>query len=144
MAGFIERDIPEDHAEMLRNLCGIQMHEDFDSKIVDEYWSWRKLGDRISVRPQPNDLVAIVRAAGERGVVDETPAEAHAKSVVWLFENKRIEAGHPIEFLFRKERRPGAVQGVSRDGKVIVLDEQGEERMIRHEDVFLIPEMAKV
>lgn len=141
---LMDRDIPESDSDLLRQITGISAHDEegefqpLPIAIVEQYWAWRKLGDRADIRPQPNDLVTMVRLARDEGVNPETQTEKNQKNVVWLFNQNRIERGQPIEFYHRKERHPGTMMGVSSDGMAIIFDEKNEERKIKAENVFLV------
>lgn len=129
------RDIPEDHAAILRTLVGEQnMDAALPDGVVKNYWEWKRIADRGGVRPTPGDLVTIAFLAGHgRPFIDELQT-----SIPTLFKNKKLNHGDPLEGIWKNKLTAGQFQGMAANGSVLMLFEgEVDVRQIDASKVFL-------
>lgn len=134
---MIDRIIPTAHKEWLCRVLGIESHCDLPENVVAKYWARKQLLDRLRIEMVSHDAIEIVEASG--GVmVQQTEEERRRASVVWAFENKRIQVGDEVQYLYRDKMHRGKILGISRDRKLVeIQDEKGAERKFPEENVSI-------
>lgn len=129
------REIPQDHADVLRTMVGITNPDgSLPEGVVKSYWNWKRLADRVSCQPAPGDLVTIALLAGHgMPFIEELQ-----KSIPTMFRGKEIAMDDPVDAMWRNKLQRGKFQGMAGNGNVLVLfDGQTEVRQVDPAKVFM-------
>lgn len=130
----MERDIPLEHENMLKQMMGVPEDKPLPELVVSEYWRYKRLACRIDWTPSPGDLVNILFQIPKDLIAAETDVEQKMRSAAYLFTNKRIRHGHDVTYSWRKKQRAGKIIGVSRDMTMVTIQdsETGDEREVEN------------
>lgn len=128
----MEREIPEDHSNMLKVACGIEEQSPLPKKLVESYWKMARLSDRISDTLTPADLKHIAFSQGHGTALDR---EINP-SVVTQFRAGRLTRNETrVSVAWGKGRKEGVLKDV-RLGRVHVqLDGDADERIFEDAEV---------
>jgi len=133
------REIPTEHANMLKRSIGLMETDDMPPKAEQRYWETKRCCDRIGVELLPNDIAQVAVACGYG---KPTKKENEVPTVVQLWRKKQIKAGHPVIVQWLDgEREATLKQVVGATEVVVLLDGDPEERTVAVERV-VVPAMA--
>ena len=120
-----------EHANMLKRVCGLKEHEPVPEIVETTYWHFKRQMDKLGAQVSVSDLVWLVIDSGYY-----IPGEA-ARTFLDEIRDMNLQWGCPVEVKWRQSKWvPGEYRGVN-GGKVIVILEDGtlEEREVPPERV---------
>lgn len=136
----MEVEVPEDHANILRTLCGLDEHGELPERVKKKYWDLKRLCDRIRDTMSPADLKHLAFGLGYG-----KPLEREANpTVVDLYRQGKLNRETPVEVQWRNGWQAAVLKRVNGQGRVIVqMDGDPAERPFEVEKVR-VAELAKV
>lgn len=125
--------IPELHDAMLHNVTATRHGESLPQKVVDRYWQYKRLFDRVSTNLTPADFARIALDCECGG---EVAADTKTPSLFELWKAKKVKNGAVLTIQWHGEKRNGVLVRANPDKTCIVkLDGEVQEHTIPAEQV---------
>ncbi len=129
----MDRDIPDNHIELMHRLAAIPATEPLPEKLTKRYWALVTCLDRCGVAITVNDMG---RLCVECGFGVATEREANPDIAV-MFRKQQVKVGARVMVNWREKQVPGKLVGVNSENEVLVLLDDGERRTVRSDRVSL-------
>lgn len=138
------RDIREEDESMLRNVLGIKSDQPLPGEVIDRYWFYKKLADRITWALTPADILNIVWQCDHKMIESVTENERREVSAYHQFRTNGIQHGHPCSYSWRGKDRDGMVIGTDATPNLVIVQDKlsGDERRVEDHLIRLLPASA--
>jgi hypothetical protein len=127
----MDREIPERHAALLRQIANVPGPEPLPEKLVDGYWEWKRCASRISHGPSESDLVWMCVHAGY-GKRKEAPK---VETIADLVKAKKVKAGAPLLVTVGGKELEAKLKRIMPSGEVSVETTNGNQYKLPAKDV---------
>lgn len=128
----MENVIPENHAQLIRQMCAIPGTVELPKKITGPYWDLRICLDRVGQQPQISDLARLCVSAGYG---KKTESESNP-TVLQLVRTRKVILPVEVTVNWREKFVKGTLVNVSAANECTVLID-GDTRKVTADKVSL-------
>jgi hypothetical protein len=125
--------MPEAHDLLFHQIINTPADKELPEKIQAEYWKYKRVCDRASIRVIEQDLARICAALGYGDKADEKEVD-----ITELWKKGVAKYDDPVLVQWGNTNRKGAIKNVTASGDVVVvLNGEGEERKMKPSKIRL-------
>jgi hypothetical protein len=127
--------IPDYDDAMLRKACVVPMPTKLPARVVEKYWEYKRLFDRMNTRLGPAEFA---RIGIECGYGEEQPVDNRKPSFAQLVKEKKVKSQAEVVVEWQNEPTRGKFVRLAADGRVVVrLGNDPQEQTVSQECVTL-------
>lgn len=128
-----EREMTEGHVAQLKQCLSIAEHEQLPEKLVEKYWEFKRIFDRVGAQLRLPDLALLGFLHGHG---KPTAKEKAPPTVVDMWRKKQIKAESPVIVKWKGAEVEGVLKSVtSNDGVIVQMVGDPDERKFEVADV---------
>jgi hypothetical protein len=128
----MDKEVPENHAAVLRTICGFGEFDELPAKMQTKYWEWKRIlqRDNAGVSREHLWMLAFTLGYGK-------PLERELKtSIVDLWARGKVRREAQVIVQWRNGERSGVLKRVDSQNRCIVqMDGDADERIFEADKV---------
>ena len=131
---YTQDQIPSQDREELCQALSLQHTDDLPEKLVDEYWSMKRVADRMNMRVNGAPLLMLLY---QLGYGKPTSSELSVGPLADLYKQGDLKSGDTVVVVWRNQDKLAVLRSIAGDTALVLIEGQDKEREIPLEKVTL-------